>query len=70
MAHRIEQRHHRQDVRFVAAGEGIGQHRADGAAHQRRRGSRAEFVVDVLDLGEDTADIDHENKSCFSLSKY
>jgi hypothetical protein len=69
-ADRIEQRHHRQDVGLVASREGIGQHRADGAAHQRRCGARTELVVDVLDMGEDATYIDHEKKPCFSLSKY
>jgi len=27
-------------------------------------------VVDVLDMGEDAAYIDHEKEPCFSLSKY
>ena len=69
-AHGVEQRHHRQDVGLVAARKGIGQHRADGTAHQRRRGARSELVVDVLDMGEDAAYIDHEKEPCFSLSKY
>lgn len=64
-AHGIEQRHHRQDVGLVAAGERIGQHRADGTAHQRGVGTRSELVVDVLDMGEDAADIDHEKEPCF-----
>jgi hypothetical protein len=69
-AHGVEQRHHRQDVGLVAARERIGQHHADGAAHQRGVGARAELVVDVLDLGEDASDVDHEIEPCFSLSKY
>jgi len=69
-AHGVEQRHHRQDVGLVAARERIGQHRADGTAHQRGFGTRAELVVDVLDMGEDATDFDHEKEPCFSLSKY
>jgi hypothetical protein len=69
-AHRVEQRHHREDVGLVAAGKGIGQHRTDGTAHQRRVGTRSELVVDVLDMGEDATDFDHEKEPCFSLSKY
>ena len=64
-AHGVEQRHHRQDVGLVAARERIGQHRADGTAHQRRFGTRAELVVDVLNLGKDASDFDHGEEPCF-----
>ena len=55
----IERLHHRQDVRFVAAGKGVGQHGGNRAAPQWCSGAWPALVPDVFDLGVDASDVDH-----------
>ena len=50
-AQRLQRLHHRQDVGFIAAGIGIGEHRRDQCrAWPGVSGGRSEFVADLLDL--------------------
>ena len=58
-ADRLQRLHHRKDVLHVAAGEQVGHDDADRTAAQRHGGHRAELVVDVFDVREDAADLDH-----------
>src|SRR6218665_1389266 len=63
-AHILQRIHQRQNVLLVPARIRIAQHRSDGAAQQRPVGDRAEFVADVLQLGENTPDADHGSDLC------
>src|SRR6218665_3699510 len=63
-AHILQRIHQRQNVLLAPARIRIAQHRSDGAAQQRPVGDRAEFVADVLQLGENTPDADHGSDLC------